>query len=241
MISTVGFYEHSGDWMYTAGIPAKSGVGGGVMAVLPGVMGVSAFAPPLDEAGNSVKAQLAVKFIMNKLAGRIQRGQCDNYRIISRTLFSKVAPKALRTLRGNLFNDELRIADGNSVTKQTFIMKMALSEFVLTKRKGYTAYCMSSSCCFRCSCLSASPLIRSKASPSTSNRCTWKYSYGFAHCSCGLCTGMVPATDKKRYVATHFIFLLVAIPYQNIIAYMGWTFSPEVTYMLRFIPLVRGG
>ena len=49
------------------------------------------------------------------------------------------------------------------------------------------------------------------------------------------------ATDKMRYVATHFIFLLVAIPYQNIIAYMGWTFSPEVTYMLRFIPLVRGG
>ena len=49
------------------------------------------------------------------------------------------------------------------------------------------------------------------------------------------------ATDKKRYIATHFIFLLVAIPYQNIIAYMGWTFSPEVTYMLRFIPLVRGG
>lgn len=49
------------------------------------------------------------------------------------------------------------------------------------------------------------------------------------------------ATDKMRYVTTHFIFLLVAIPYQNIIAYMGWTFSPEVTYMLRFIPLVRGG
>lgn len=49
------------------------------------------------------------------------------------------------------------------------------------------------------------------------------------------------ADNKGRYVATHFIFLLVAIPYQNIIAYMGWTFSPEVTYMLRFIPLVRGG
>lgn len=47
--------------------------------------------------------------------------------------------------------------------------------------------------------------------------------------------------NKKRYFATHFIFLLVAIPYQNIIAYMGWTFSPEITYMLRFIPLVRSG
>lgn len=49
------------------------------------------------------------------------------------------------------------------------------------------------------------------------------------------------ADNKVRYVSTHFIFLLVAIPYQNIIAYMGWTFSPEITYMLRFIPLVRGG
>lgn len=67
MISTVGFYEHSGDWMYTAGIPAKSGVGGGVMSVLPGVFGAAAFAPPLDEAGNSVKSQLAIKYIMNKL------------------------------------------------------------------------------------------------------------------------------------------------------------------------------
>ena len=49
------------------------------------------------------------------------------------------------------------------------------------------------------------------------------------------------AKDKLRYFSTHFLFLLVAIPYQNIIAYMGWTFSPEITYMLRFIPLVRGG
>lgn len=47
--------------------------------------------------------------------------------------------------------------------------------------------------------------------------------------------------NKMHYFATHFIFLLVAIPYQNIITYMGWTFSPETTYMIRFIPLVRGG
>ena len=53
--------------MYTSGIPAKTGVGGGVMGVLPGVMGISAFAPPLDSAGNSVKAQLAIKYVMNKL------------------------------------------------------------------------------------------------------------------------------------------------------------------------------
>lgn len=47
MIAAVGFYEHTGDWMYTSGIPAKTGVGGGVMGVLPGRFGIAAFAPPL--------------------------------------------------------------------------------------------------------------------------------------------------------------------------------------------------
>ena len=67
LIATVGFYEHTGDWLYTSGIPAKSGVGGGVMGTLPGLFGIAAFAPPIDNAGNSVKAQLAIKHIMNKL------------------------------------------------------------------------------------------------------------------------------------------------------------------------------
>ena len=75
MIASVGFYEHTGDWMYTSGIPAKTGVGGGVMGVLPGVMGVSSCAPPLGGSGNSVKAQLAIKFIMNKLGLNIFNGE----------------------------------------------------------------------------------------------------------------------------------------------------------------------
>ncbi|RHJ84767.1 glutaminase A [Parabacteroides sp. AM08-6] len=67
LVATVGFYEHTGDWLYTSGIPAKTGVGGGVMGIMPGLFGISAFAPPIDSAGNSVKAQLAIKYIMNKL------------------------------------------------------------------------------------------------------------------------------------------------------------------------------
>ena len=74
MIATVGFYEHSGDWMYTSGIPAKTGVGGGVMGVLPGVFGIAAFAPPLDDAGNSVKAQAAIKYITQKLGLNVFNG-----------------------------------------------------------------------------------------------------------------------------------------------------------------------
>ena len=67
LVATVGFYERTGDWLYTSGIPAKTGVGGGVMGIMPGHFGISAFAPPLDSSGNSVKAQLAIKYIMNKL------------------------------------------------------------------------------------------------------------------------------------------------------------------------------
>ena len=67
LIATVGFYQHTGDWLSTSGVPAKTGVGGGVLGVMPGIMGIAAFAPPLDEAGNSVKAQLAIKYIMIKL------------------------------------------------------------------------------------------------------------------------------------------------------------------------------
>lgn len=75
LIASVGFYEHTGDWMYTSGIPAKTGVGGGVMGVLPGQFGIAAFAPPIDEAGNSVKAQLAIKYIMNKLGLNVFGGE----------------------------------------------------------------------------------------------------------------------------------------------------------------------
>ena len=70
MMATVGFYEHTGDWLFTTGLPAKTGVGGGIMGVVPGVMGLAAFAPPLDEAGNSVKAQRALAYI----AGRLNLG-----------------------------------------------------------------------------------------------------------------------------------------------------------------------
>ena len=66
MMASVGFYEHSGDWLFSSGLPAKTGVSGGVMGVLPGLFGISAFAPPIDKAGNSVKAQAAIKYIMEK-------------------------------------------------------------------------------------------------------------------------------------------------------------------------------
>lgn len=62
-----GLYDTSGDWAYTVGLPGKSGVGGGILAVVPGVMGIAAFSPPLDEVGNSVRGQKMVASVANTL------------------------------------------------------------------------------------------------------------------------------------------------------------------------------
>ena len=64
---TAGLYENSGDWLYETGLPGKSGVSGGIVTVSPGKGGLGTFAPPLDDAGNSVKGQLTAKFLSEEL------------------------------------------------------------------------------------------------------------------------------------------------------------------------------
>lgn len=66
-----GLYTSSGDWAYTVGLPAKSGVGGGLVAIVPGKFAIAAFSPPLDEAGNSVRAQVAIAAVEEKLGGNL--------------------------------------------------------------------------------------------------------------------------------------------------------------------------
>ena len=64
---TAGLYENSGDWLYDTGLPGKSGVSGGMVTVSPGKGGLGTFAPRLDQAGNSVKSQLAARFLSEEL------------------------------------------------------------------------------------------------------------------------------------------------------------------------------
>jgi glutaminase len=64
---TAGLYETSGDWLYDVGLPAKSGIGGGIVTISPGKGGVGTFAPPLDAAGNSVKGRLVARFLSARL------------------------------------------------------------------------------------------------------------------------------------------------------------------------------
>lgn len=66
-MTMAGLYDGSGGWAWHVGLPAKSGVGGGIIAVVPGKGAIAVFAPPLDEAGNSVKAQRVITYVADKL------------------------------------------------------------------------------------------------------------------------------------------------------------------------------
>jgi glutaminase len=69
IMATAGLYDDSGKWLYRTGLPAKSGVGGGLIAVSPGKFGIAVISPPLDDAGNSVRAQKSIADISNALGG----------------------------------------------------------------------------------------------------------------------------------------------------------------------------
>jgi glutaminase len=67
VMATAGFYDESGEWMFNAGLPAKTGVGGGIVAVVPGRFAIAAFSPRLNEAGNSIRSLNAIRDIAGTL------------------------------------------------------------------------------------------------------------------------------------------------------------------------------
>jgi len=78
VMATAGMYETSGDWLFDVGVPGKSGIGGGIVAVSPGKGGMGTFSPLLDGAGNSVRGQLVARHLsrtlgLNLFASKAQR------------------------------------------------------------------------------------------------------------------------------------------------------------------------
>jgi glutaminase len=67
MMTVAGMYETSGDWLLDVGVPAKSGIGGGIISVAAGKGCLATFSPPLDAAGNSVRGQLVAAFLARAL------------------------------------------------------------------------------------------------------------------------------------------------------------------------------
>lgn len=67
IMAMAGFYDESGDWMYTAALPAKTGVGGGIVAVVPAKFAIATFSPRLNAAGNSIRGLHAIRDIAGEL------------------------------------------------------------------------------------------------------------------------------------------------------------------------------
>ncbi len=67
VLASTGMYERSGTWMFEVGVPAKSGVAGGIVAIAPGKGAIGTFSPRLDPAGNSVRGQRATAYLSRAL------------------------------------------------------------------------------------------------------------------------------------------------------------------------------
>ena len=81
---TCGMYDYAGEWAYKVGLPAKSGVAGGIVAIVPGLMGIGVFSPLLDARGNSVRGIKVCEEISQHLDLHVFNLQIDSTPLLKR-------------------------------------------------------------------------------------------------------------------------------------------------------------
>jgi glutaminase len=98
VMASCGMYDFAGTWIYRVGLPAKSGVGGGIVAVLPGQLGIGIFSPPLDALGNSVRGIKVCEDLSRDLHLHMLRVPNASSSVIRRTFSSTtITSNRLRT------------------------------------------------------------------------------------------------------------------------------------------------
>ncbi len=101
VMSMCGMYDFAGEWMLRVGLPAKSGVSGGLLAVSPGQFGIGLFSPPLDARGNSVRGVLACERFAERFGLHLLHDPTSGARA-AKVLASEVGSVVVLTLRGDI-------------------------------------------------------------------------------------------------------------------------------------------
>jgi glutaminase len=107
VMTTCGMYDFAGEWMYAVGMPAKSGVGGGILAVLPGQLGIGVFSPRLDQHGHSVRGVSVCREFSEIFGLHVFRNHTNSGTVIRRELRGNVIrSKRVRTPEERALLDE---------------------------------------------------------------------------------------------------------------------------------------
>ena len=102
VMATCGMYDYAGEWLFRVGLPAKSGVSGGIVAVLPGQVGLGLYGPRLDERGNSVRGIAACELLSDTMALHVLRPKGHPPEVVRRSYRADVVrSKRARTLAQN--------------------------------------------------------------------------------------------------------------------------------------------
>jgi glutaminase len=152
VMSSCGMYDYSGSWLHDVGLPAKSGVGGGIMAVLPGQFGLGVFSPPLDAKGNSVRGIAACRRLSEDLklhlfnvvrstSASVIRVHYDGAKIRSRRWRSMEENRVLDAEGGRIqvfeLQGELKFGSAESVVQQIISQADEFEFLVIDMKKVF--------------------------------------------------------------------------------------------------------
>lgn len=138
VMATCGMYDYAGSWLYEVGLPAKSGVGGGIIAVLPGHFGIAVFSPRLDEKGNSVRGIEVCKHLSRELGLNMFNPEHDPAMALGRVYSGADAPSRRKA------SPEMAacLKEGSHGIKYLCLhgfLGVASIEFVMRKMQGLAA------------------------------------------------------------------------------------------------------